>query len=563
MRSVTLTTASFILAFCLMPEAYGQSRESKPATGSISGRVMLGEQPAAGVTVAATPKHLARSPYTRLLQAVTDREGHFRLTSLAAGAYTVSALAPGFVVPDEAASFSEGKSVTVGEGESLDDVNFSIKRGGVITGSVTDENRAPIPEIRVNLLRLTEQGQWQNFYVRNPFMSSTDDRGVYRIYGLPAGRYKIYAGESPKGGTIMIGRGNSPHLRSYYPDAVDETKAEIIEIRDGGEANNVDIWVNGKIKTYTATGRVIHAATGKPISNVLYGYGAVYAGYGTEKEQAQGSNLSLGASGWTGNRTNARGEFRVEGIVPGRYAVFIVREEGAELYSEPAMFEVKDANISGLEMKVRTGISISGVAVLEGAYNAAITSMLPQFLLAVEITPRALDVNNGNSAKISADGTFRFSGLRPGRAQIRGMNRPGSRTFTLLRIEHNGVEVKDSLDLKEGEPITDMRIVLAHGTATIRGQVKVENGELPEGLRLFVMARRLNKNEGGMEVDRRGRFALENAIAGQYELTLHYMTPPEPGNRPIRPMKQMVTVGEGAEVQVTFVVDLGEKKEGQ
>jgi hypothetical protein len=565
MRSKTLTTVSLLLLFWFTPKAYGQSRETRPApaTGSVSGRVMLGEQPAVGVTVAVTPKRMAISSNTPPIQTVTDSEGRFRLNSLAAGAYTVAALAPGFVVPDEVISFSEGRSITVDEGESVDNVNIFIKRGAVISGSVTDENHAPVIETRVNLLRLTEQGRWQNFYVRNPFIGSTDDRGVYRIYGLPAGRYKVYAGESSKGGTIIMGRANSPYRQTYHPDAADEARAEIIELSDGGEANNVDIAINGKIKTYTVTGRIIHATTGKPLGNVQYGYGSVYAGYGTETEQAQGQNLSMGAAGWTGNRTNAKGEFRVEGIMPGRYAVFIVKEESTDLYAEPALFEIKDSHVSGLEMKARTGVSISGVAVLEGTTNPASASMLSQLQFAVQITPRVLEANYGNTFRVSADGAFRFSGLRAGKAQIQPLNSPGGRKLTLLRIEHNGVEVKDGIDLKEGEPITDVRMVFALGTATIRGQVKLESGELPEGLRLLVLARRGDRPEGGMEVDRRGRFVLGNAIAGEYELTLQYMVPQGAGNRQMKPLKQTVTVGEGAEVQVTFVLDLGEKKEQQ
>lgn len=162
MRSGTLILVSLFLLLWLTPKAYGQSRETRPApaTGSVSGRVMLGEEPAAGVTVALTPKRTATSPTTLpIIQAVTDSEGRFRVSSVAAGAYMVAALAPGFVIPDEVISFSEGKSITVDEGESVDDVNFLIKRGAVITGSITDENRAPVVEIRVNLLRLAEQGR--------------------------------------------------------------------------------------------------------------------------------------------------------------------------------------------------------------------------------------------------------------------------------------------------------------------------------------------------------------------------------------------------------------------
>jgi protocatechuate 3,4-dioxygenase beta subunit len=565
MRLISLSLMSLFLLLCPAATAVGQSRESKPApaTGSISGRVMVGEDPAPGVTLALTSRRMRNMGGSPLAQAVTDAEGRFQLNGIAAGTYLILPLAPGFVVPKEGVFYDEGKSVTIDEGESVDNVNFSIKRGGVLTGRVTDENREPLVETRINLLKLDEQGRAQPHYVRNPFISLTDDRGIYRIYGLPAGRYKVSVGEQANSVAISLGRGNSPHQRTFHPDTPDETRAEIIELSDGGEAINVDISVNAKIKTYRATGRLVSATTGKPIGNVQYAYGVV-SRFGDGPPYME-------AVGWTGNRTNSKGEFRLEGIVPGQYAVFIVKEENVELYAPPTVFEVKDADVGNLEIKARTGISLSGVAVLEGKVNAALLSVLSRVYLSTQITPQVLEPGFGNPARISADGSFRFTGLRPGRAQLYAGSPQDAMNLTLLRIEHNGVEVKDGIELKEGEPVTDVRLVFAQGTSSIRGQVKVEDGELPAGLRLMISLRRVGNSGTGVslrtppEVDGRGRFVIDELTAGEYEVTIHpqYMGPAPPGSPPIMPMKQTVKVADGAEVQVNFILNTGEKKERQ
>jgi hypothetical protein len=561
MRFITFTTVNLFLLLCLAANALAQSRETKP-TGSISGQVMLGEQPASGVTIALTQRRQITAINVPFIQTVTDSEGRFHLTNIAAGTYAVAPLVPGFVVPNENSSFGEGRSVNIDEGEAVDGVNFSIKRGGVITGRVTDENHEPIIETRLTLMRVTEQGPPQPVYVRNPFMSTTDDRGIYRIYGLPAGRYKVSIGELPDSSAIITSRGNPPYQRTFHPDVLDESKAEIIEVSEGGEAINVDISVNAKIKTYAVTGHIVHAVTGKPIRNVMYGYGAVM-------NQGPGGESYMGSSTSANNRTNSRGEFRIEGITPGSYAVFMVKEQGMDLYAAPEVFEIKVANVSGLEMKVQSGISINGVAVVEGATNAALRSALLQTYISAQISPRALEANSGSS-KISIDGTFRLSGLRAGKARLSAYSMQDAKKFTLLRVEQNGVEVTDGIAIKEGDQITDVRLVLAYGTARIRGQVKVETGELPEGLGFMVMVGRKTGAEirpQGMftEVDRRGRFIIEDLIAGEYELTLQprYYQRPKPGASMIRPLKQMVTVTDGAEVPINFIINPDEKKERQ
>jgi hypothetical protein len=71
----------------------------------------------------------------------------------------------------------------------------------------------------------------------------TDDRGVYRAYGLPAGRYKVKVGDPSTGRTkVLFGR--APLPESYHPGVTNRSKAEVVEVAAGSEATDIDIRVN-------------------------------------------------------------------------------------------------------------------------------------------------------------------------------------------------------------------------------------------------------------------------------------------------------------------------------
>ncbi len=69
--------------------------------------------------------------------------------------------------------------------------------------------------------------------------------------------------------------------------------------------------------------------------------------------------------------TDARGEFKLEGLASGRYAAFGVREQGSDWYSDQSAFEIAEANAEGIEVKLRRGSSLSGVVHVEGVSDRA------------------------------------------------------------------------------------------------------------------------------------------------------------------------------------------------
>lgn len=549
-------SVAFLLMLLFSASASGQSlsRGEKEVTATITGRVTMGGKPAPGVVVmllTAEPT-FKRAPSVR---ATTDEDGRYRLTNVSAGRYSVAPIAPALVVPQDSGSWQPGKLVTVSESEEIEGLNFVLTRGGVITGRITDSQGRPVIDENVYFLPVDEQGQKLAFAMPRFQEFQTDDRGIYRIYGLPAGRYLISSGEESDTGSVRIGFGSGFYARTFYPNAKEQSRAAIVEVTAGAETSGIDIVLGVASKSYTASGRIVDADTGKPLANVQFGHGAM-----------QGNNV--GAFGWSGNRTNANGEFRIEGLTPGRYAAFMITESESENYSEPAQFEVTSEDIKGLEVKTRRGSSISGVAGVEGTNDADMLARLSSLQLYTMILrqdqgiapPRMLP------ARIASDGSFRITGLRPGKIRIGLTGMPNDKKgFSILRIEREGRVMSDGIEVEAGEQITGVRLVLAYGTSVIRGLVKIEGGELPDNLILRVYALRSGDQAyAGIPVlvDARRRFALEGLSAGEYEVQLivtstNYKNAPPP---PIAPVKQTVTVPQAGAVEITLTLNLGEKK---
>ncbi|HEX5733747.1 MAG TPA: carboxypeptidase-like regulatory domain-containing protein [Blastocatellia bacterium] len=545
---------AFIVLFLVAVAAAAQSgardaKSEKEPTAAITGRVTLKGKAAAGVTVTLLP---AEPVMQRGLSVKTtaDEDGRYRFTSVAAGRYTVSPLAPALVVPQEANSFYSGKVITVSDGEEVEGVDFSLVRGGVITGRVTDDKGRPAIEQYVDLLQVDERGQKVGNQRYNPFGFSTDDRGVYRAYGLSEGRYLVSVGEGREDGSVRIGIGSGFYEQTFHPNATDQSRAAIVEVKEGMETTGIDVVLASASKSYRATGRIVDADTGKPVANVQFGHGALM------------KNNQMGATGWTGNRTNAAGEFRIEGLMPGRYAAFMVTEAESDTYSEPAPFEVINEDVKGIEIKVRRGSSISGIAVVEGAQDAEVLARLSSLQLFASgsrggalVSPRFMPT------RIAADGSFHVTGLRPGKIMLRLAGMPNERKgFSVLRVERDGSEQREGIEVGAGEQVTNVRLVLAYGSSVIRGLVKVEGGEMPENLMMRVHALRPGDQTYPVSpvfVDARRRFLLEGLSAGEYDVELLVMSQDRTDPPPkIQPVKQRVIVPASGTVDITLTVNL-------
>jgi carboxypeptidase family protein len=541
-----------LLCTASVQSSFTQEQKKEPA-GSIAGRVTLQGKALQGVAVLITRAESYPQPALPVT-ATTDEDGRFRLTGLGAGSYNLVPRTPTLIVPSEGSFRQPGKAVTLAEGEQVEGLDFALTRGGVITGRITDADGRPIIEQRVSVFQLDERGQkvMPPFYTMLSF--GTDDRGVYRIYGLTPGRYKVGVGDDS--GTIRIGFGGARYTRTYYPDVTDESKASVVEVSAGGEASGIDIKIGGPSKSFMASGRVVDADSGKPLPDLLYGYGMLSA-----------DQKSIGGFGWTNNHTSSTGEFRLEGLSRGRFGAFVVSPQPTEFYSEPVIFEITDANISGLEIKVRRGASISGLVAVENTSDPEALAQLPKIALNAFQRTEELSAPSFGLTKVNPDGTFRITGLHPGKTQISVSYNGIPKGFTPLRLERDGVEITDGIDVAAGENVTGVRVLFAYGNCVLTGQVRVQGDQATPEMIFLIQVRKLDSKRPlkSTQPDARGRFTIEGLTAGDYEVVLTTLvvspttpgSPPSPGRVPKQPpVRQNVSLAEGAPTEITLVVDL-------
>ncbi len=503
----------FALGMLVLPFAFHsiqaqgapQSAEIKNGTATVSGSVTLKGEPARGVTVIlqAQNQNASNAPRAR-----TDESGRFHFTGLPAGKYSVFAAAPGYVSPEGDGFFDmRGKTLNLAEGEKVENIDLEIKRGGVIAGRVTDSQGRPVIEDAVILSKLEANNQPRRFFAYrvNYDMYSTDDRGSYRIYELPAGRYLVSVGGA---------------------------EAKMIQVSDGSEAADIDFTVpdHKPIRTYDVYGRVMDIGAGQPVAGVEVVIGSV-----TKEGRYTGGYAGNGA------RSGPNGEFRISGALPGRYAILARPDDpsGGGFISDPVIVDVGEDSLTGVEVGVRQGGSISGVVVIEGANDPEIREKLSQIKLGGLIRPAISEPRLPPSSlivKVNADGSFRAGGLQRGRALISLDRTPSTRDLVIARIERNGAPARDGIEVDAGEQVTGVRIVLVHGSLSLRGELKVVGGTLPAGYRFFASTRRVDQpaqNSSGGEIDVRGQFVIENLPPGEYEIRVVPVY--FPGGQPLSP----------------------------
>src|SRR5205085_4479261 len=299
----------------------------------------------------------------------TDADGHFKFAGLEPGIFSVTASAPSYILPPRDPNAVAPNYYRIG-----DSVTITMVKGGVINGKVTDAEDKPVVAVRVRALMVRDANNQAASGVATERL--TDDRGVYRLYGLAPGTYVVSAGGASAfsavggfaggggfgpggrggGGGFGFGGFGSPATALYdrdaptfAPSSTRDTAVEI-SVGAGDEINDVNIKYRSE--------------RGHAVSGMVKSAGASMSGYARSVVTLSRANHE----GEVISFATARGAaFVFYGVANGEYelsAETTVGPDNAEV-SQPRRVIVNGNNITGVTLLTNLLASISGRVTLE------------------------------------------------------------------------------------------------------------------------------------------------------------------------------------------------------
>ena len=145
---------------------------------------------------------------------ITDDSGRFTFSRLPAGNFTIAGRKMSYLPVQFGATRpgGAGTAISLGPGEKRQ-ISMPIFRGVVLAGTLRDGTGAPLAEIPVAAVDVRVRPG--NAPAQAPESVTTDDRGMFRFYGLPPGEYVVAAAPAPPG-TGVIGARSAADLDALF-----------------------------------------------------------------------------------------------------------------------------------------------------------------------------------------------------------------------------------------------------------------------------------------------------------------------------------------------------------
>ena len=470
-----------------------------PGTASIAGTIT--SEDARSVPMRRAVVTVTRDDSRVVRTTMTDDDGRFVVETLPQGRYVVSALKPGYLATYYGSPRGDravARTIAVSDGQFVTGINFKMQHGASISGRILDENGQPISCTMAVLPVRTING------VRGPAAAAgtsvrSDDRGIYRVYGLAAGDYIVAAmpprfASSPDVVTAAEMRRAETAVRTgqlappppptipvepaflyasvYFPGTPDPAGAATVALSPGEDREGVD-FVVARVPVATLSGTVI-APDGQPVSQV-----SVTLTTANEFE------------------TNARpsmipsDKFAFMGIPPGIHTLSARALLGPAKPGAPVMWASQDVTVTGRDVNgilllLSPGLTVSGRVVYDTATQPSDPGLIRLWLEA-EKPPSgttaaerlaALGLGGGSGlAEAFADvtGAFKFAGVPPGRYTL-AIGFPTAPLRPLLASAMIAGQDASELPVDIRANVSDVVVTLTDRVTSLSGTVRDASG---------------------------------------------------------------------------------------
>ncbi|MBN2373139.1 carboxypeptidase regulatory-like domain-containing protein [bacterium] len=283
--------------------------------GSISGRVT---DKATGAPVAAMKMEIMDSYLDYRASAAANLNGDYTFDNLPSGQYLVRASTEdsGYVALfyKSALNYYRATLIYLDDSDALSGIDMQLEKGQGISGRITDQD-TNLPVCGIMVYALHEETlvyPWHEIWEDTNMMAScfgyggickTDMTGHYSIKAVPPGRYIV--------GAEAIHENTNPYITEYFGECFSPFLATIVPVTETKGSENIDISLE--------TGGVIRGAVTYPNGAGVEGVMVIAERmvswiYGIDE-----SDIMMKA------RTDPNGRYRITGLPPGNYRVYIGR----------------------------------------------------------------------------------------------------------------------------------------------------------------------------------------------------------------------------------------------
>ena len=438
---------------------------------------------------------------------MTDADGRYELTQLPAGRYQLKARRGGYVevAYGQRRPFERGRPLELSDRAVLENIDFALPPGAVVTGRVVDEAGEAVAHVSVSLARRRYVDGARRLVAESG--SATDDRGEFRIFGVPPGEYVIVATFD----AMNLGsRDRVRYVPTYYPGTPVASEAQRVTLGRGQEVPGITIAL---ARAATATIRGAIRSSGQVSLGPFTFVNAREVG-GAQAHSRTATAIAAGD-----------GSFAITGLLPGTYVVEALSHSGSEFASAEVVVDGSD--VAGVTLMLSPGATARGRIRFDTGDPPQGLRPSEVFVMPVLMHQQMLAGTSDGPPVTHDDWSFELKGLRG-----RGFIRAGTLSdWQMKRVRREGVDVTDT-PLDFATNIDGLEIELTQQLTTLSGGVSDDRGGM--ALDATVVAFADDPGKWGphsrfiesARPDQQGRFTIRGLPPGRYlAIAVEYLEP--------------------------------------